>query len=58
MNKDEITLEEISNVECKECFCNDLCLFFVLHYGVGTGCDDFRRRVKKVVDREIEKIAL
>lgn len=56
MNEEEI-LEKISHVECKECFCNDLCLFLVLRTGVATTCDDFRRRVKKVVDREIEKLA-
>lgn len=40
---------------CKECFCNDLCMFLLMKTGVATTCEDFRRRVRKVVDREIEK---
>ena len=42
--------------ECKECFCNDLCMFLLLKTGVATTCTDFRRRVGKVVDREMEKL--
>lgn len=42
--------------ECKECFCNDLCMFLLLKTGVATSCEDFRRRVGKVVDREMEKL--
>ena len=41
---------------CKECFCNDLCMFLLLKTGVATSCEDFRRRVGKVVDREMEKL--
>ena len=41
---------------CKECFCNDLCMFLLLKTGVATTCTDFRRRVGKVVDREMEKL--
>ena len=40
---------------CVECFCNDLCLFLLLKTGVATTCEDFRSRVRKVVDRELEK---
>jgi len=41
---------------CKECFCNELCMFLLLKTGVATTCTDFRRRVGKVVDREMEKL--
>lgn len=41
--------------KCKECFCNDLCMFLLLKTGVATTCEDFRRRVRKVVDRELAK---
>ena len=41
---------------CKECFCNDLCMFLLLRTGVATSCEDFRRRVGKVVDREMDKL--
>lgn len=41
---------------CKECFCNDLCMFLVSRIGVATSCADFRKRVRKVVDREIKAI--
>ena len=34
--------------ECKECFCNDLCMFLLMKTGVATTCEDFKRRVKKV----------
>ena len=44
------------NPTCKECFCNDLCLFLITKTGVATSCEDFRRRVGKVVDREMEKV--
>ena len=40
---------------CGKCFCNDLCLFLLMETGVATTCEDFRRRVKKVVDREMNK---
>lgn len=40
---------------CVGCFCNDLCLFLLLKTGVATTCEDFRRRVRAVVDRELEK---
>ena len=43
--------------KCRECFCNDLCMFLLLKTGVATTCTDFQRRVRKVVDREIEKIS-
>ena len=33
--------------ECKECFCNDLCMFLLLKTGVATSCEDFRRRACK-----------
>lgn len=41
---------------CGECFCNDLCMF-ILRKGrkILTTCEDFRTRVRRVVDREIEK---
>lgn len=42
--------------DCKSCFCNDLCIFLLLRTGVATSCSDFQRRVRKVVDREIEKL--
>jgi len=41
---------------CKECFCNDLCMFLLLRTGVATSCEDFRRRVGNVVDREMDKL--
>lgn len=41
---------------CKECFCNDLCMFLLIKTGVATSCEDFRRRVGKVVDREMDKL--
>lgn len=40
---------------CGKCFCNDLCLFLLMETGVATTCKDFQRRVKKVVDREVNK---
>lgn len=42
--------------KCKECFCNDLCAFLLTRTGVATTCSDFQKRVRKVVDREIEKL--
>lgn len=58
--EEKILLEKLCNEKqrCKECFCNDLCLFLLMRTGVATTCDDFQRRVKKVVDREIEKLEL
>ena len=44
--------------KCEECFCNDLCMFLLMKTGVATTCNDFQRRVRKVVDREIEKLTL
>ena len=41
---------------CKECFCNDLCMFLLLRTYPVTSCNDFQERVKKVVDREIKKL--
>lgn len=54
---EKVLLEAFCNSrhECKECFCNDLCMFLLLKTGVATTCADFKRRVKKVVDRELEK---
>lgn len=57
MDKEENTLYT-KREKCKECFCNDLCIFLLLRTGVATTCDDFQRRVRKVVDREIEKLTL
>lgn len=42
--------------KCEKCFCNDLCMFLLLRTGVATSCEDFQRRVRKVVDREIGNI--
>ena len=42
--------------ECKECFCNDLCIFLLMRTGVATSCEDFRKRVGNVVDREMKKL--
>jgi hypothetical protein len=42
---------------CKECFCNDLCMFLLSRTGVATSCADFRERVGRVVDREMDKLA-
>lgn len=52
------TLEAIcdKSQKCKECFCNDLCIFLLTRTGQATTCDDFQRRVRKVVDREIGKL--
>jgi hypothetical protein len=41
---------------CKECFCNDLCMFLLLRTGVATTCKDFQKRVREIVDKEINKI--
>lgn len=51
-------LESLCNKHqrCKECFCNDLCIFLLMKTGVATSCEDFRRRVGNVVDREIKKL--
>lgn len=58
MNVEEKLLEMVCDAkpECKECFCNDLCLFILMRTGVATTCEDFRRRVGKVVDREMKKL--
>ena len=42
--------------KCNECFCNDLCMFLLMKTGIATTCDDFQRRVRNVVNREIEKL--
>lgn len=42
---------------CGQCFCNDLCMFLLMKTGVVTTCEDFQRRVRKVVDREIDKVS-
>lgn len=56
--EENMLLEKICNQrqECKECFCNDLCIFLLMKTGVATSCDDFRRRVGIVVDREMRKL--
>lgn len=41
---------------CKECFCNDLCIFLLSKTGVATSCADFRERVGRVIDREMDKL--
>ena len=58
MTEEKVLFERLCNKrqECKECFCNDLCIFLLLKTGVATTCEDFRRRVGKVVDREMEKL--
>ena len=58
--EEKVLLEKLcdNKKQCKECFCNDLCLFLLLRTGVATTCDDFQRRVRKVVNREIEKLTL
>ena len=55
MDKEEKTLYTKQH-KCKECFCNDLCMFLLVRTGVTTTCDDFQKRVRKVVNREIKKI--
>ena len=42
--------------KCRECFCNDLCIYLLLKTGVATTCTDFQRRVRKVIDRENRKL--
>ena len=37
---------------CKECFCNDLCIFVLLKKWQVTTCEDWKNRVQRVVDRE------
>lgn len=56
--EEKVLLEKLceKRPECKECFCNDLCMFLLLKTGVATSCNDFRRRVAKVVDREMKKL--
>lgn len=44
------------NTKCKNCFCNDLCLFVLLKTNPITSCEDWQNRVRKVVDREIAKL--
>lgn len=56
--EEKVLLEKVcnKNQECKECFCNDLCIFLLMTTGVATSCVDFRRRVGNVVDREMKKV--
>lgn len=58
--EEKVLLEKFCNKHprCKDCFCNDLCIFLLMKTGVATTCTDFQRRVRKVVDREIEKLTL
>ena len=58
--EERVVLEALCNKrqKCKECFCNDLCMFLLMKTGVATTCDDFQRRVRKVVDREMKKLTL
>lgn len=57
VKKEKELLEALhnENQECKECFCNDLCAFLLIKTGIATTCDDFQRRVRNVVDREMKK---
>ena len=41
---------------CGKCFCNDLCLFLLMRTGVATTCSDFQSRVRKVINREFNKM--
>lgn len=56
---DELVEQTLYNMKetkpCKNCFCNDLCYFLLIKTGIATSCNDFKSRVRKVVDREIEK---
>ena len=56
--EEKVLLESLCNKhpECKDCFCNDLCIFLLMKTGVVTSCEDFRRRVGNVVDREMKKL--
>lgn len=56
--QEKVLLEKLcdKHPKCKECFCNDLCIFLLMKTGVATSCDDFRRRVGNVVDREMKKV--
>ena len=56
--EEKVLLEKLcdKHEQCKECFCNDLCMFLLLKTGVATSCEDFRRRVGNVVDREMKKL--
>lgn len=38
---------------CEKCFCKELCWFILSRKGVVTTCDDFRKRVRTIVDNEI-----
>lgn len=40
---------------CSECFCSDLCIFVLLKAGQITSCKDWQNRVRKVVNRELNK---
>lgn len=59
-NKDEkMVFEHIASTNpdtCGKCFCNDLCLFLLMRTGVATSCSDFQKRVRQVVDRELDKL--
>lgn len=54
----DMAIEQASekSKKCKECFCNDLCLFVLMRKGQVTSCEDWQNRVRRVVDRELEKI--
>lgn len=56
--EEKVLLEKLCDARptCKECFCNDLCIFLLMKTGVATSCEDFRRRVGNVVDREMKKL--
>ena len=56
--EEKVLLEKLceKRPDCKECFCNDLCMFLLLKTRVAISCNDFRRRVGKVVDREMHKL--
>lgn len=55
--KEKIIFDKVyeKRPKCKNCFCNDLCMFLILRTGVATSCEDFQRRVRIVVDREKNK---
>lgn len=38
---------------CDKCFCKELCWFIISRVGIITSCNDFRNRVRNIVDKEI-----
>ena len=48
----ETYLNTKASEKCKNCFCNDLCIFVLLKKGQVTTCEDWKNRVQRVVDRE------